>query len=76
MLTDDIKEYRRIYYRKHREYLLGYSKWYYSKLKFMKGLIVEDEMIIKPFKEVKEKKKKKNKETGFIKSHGTFILVF
>ncbi len=76
MLTEDIKEYRRIYYRTHRDYLLGYSKWYYSKLKFTKGLINEDSVITKPFKEIKEKKKKKKTNTGFIKSHGNFILIF
>jgi len=29
--TENIKEYRRNYYKENKEYLIAYSKWYYLK---------------------------------------------
>jgi len=31
--TENIKEYRRNYYKENKEYLIAYSKWYYLKNK-------------------------------------------
>jgi len=60
LLTSDIKEYRKDYYRKHKEYLLEYSKWYYSYQKYLSGKCELKDVRIKPKKKIYGKKKKNN----------------
>tara|TARA_R110001632_G_scaffold151476_1_gene269058 strand:+ start:5431 stop:5664 length:234 start_codon:yes stop_codon:yes gene_type:complete len=72
MLTEDIKKYRQSYYKNHREYLLNYSKWYYSLIKFRKGFILEEEILKKPIRTEPRHKPKKNYIKGFSREYGKY----
>ena len=50
MLTQDMRKYRREYYKKNREYLLNYSKWYYTYLKYVNNQIPIEKVLKKPDK--------------------------
>ncbi len=76
MLTADIKQYRRNYYITHKDYLLAYSKWYYSNLKFLKGQISDIEVRTKPPKEIKPKKNKRKPPAKLEIVRGSFMLTF
>lgn len=76
MLTEDIQEYRKIYYRKHRQYLLEYSKWYYSTNQYNLGNSKKREIIKKPIKIKIKKEKKEKKKKQFTITKGNFTLEF
>ena len=72
MRTADIKEYRQNYYQENRDYLLEYSKWYYSQKKYMAGEIDISEVKVKPIR-----KKEDTNEQNIIKiKKGEFTVVF
>ena len=72
MRTADIKEYRQTYYRDNREYLLEYSKWYYSQKKYMAGELDISELKPKPVR----KKQDKNVDKIIKIKQGSFTVVF
>jgi hypothetical protein len=72
MLTEDIKKYRQHYYKNHRDYLLNYSKWYYSLIKFRKGFILEEEVIPKPIRDTQKRRPKKSYVKGFVREYGNY----
>jgi len=76
LLTENIQEYRKIYYRKHRDYLLDYSKWYYSLNKYYAGKCNIEDIIEKPIKPKKKEEKIKKNKIPFTINKGTFILTF
>lgn len=75
MITHDIKSYRKDYYRKHRDYLLEYSKWYYSFNKYKNGMCELSEVRNKP-KKMFNRKNRKKKENEFAVFQGPIILTF
>ena len=77
MLTADIIQYRKNYYQKHKQYLLAYSKWYYSDLKFREGKLKNEEVLSKPPKEMRERKYEKRKPPPPLAlTRGVIVLTF
>ena len=70
MITTDIHEYRKDYYKRNRKYLLDYSKWYYSKQKYIQGKINKSEIKRKPYRSCQPLDL--NKPQPFQIRHGAF----
>jgi hypothetical protein len=73
MITTDIHEYRKDYYKRNRKYLLDYSKWYYSKQKCLEGKIKKSEVKTKPYRSCIVDI---NKPQPFRIRHGTFTITW
>ena len=70
----NIQEYRRDYYRKNKEYLLSYQKWYYSNRRYEIGLINKSQVFPKPDREERFTVKKKKEENTLRISKGKFYF--
>ena len=66
MLTENMIEYRKDYYKNNRDYLLNYSKWYYRYLKYERGEITFEDLDNKPTRIKLVKKKKKGNHISTI----------
>jgi|DEB0MinimDraft_6_1074348.scaffolds.fasta_scaffold03948_4 hypothetical protein len=76
MLTQDIEDYRKSYYKKNQQYLLEYSKWYYSYRKYLDGKCDYDDVRDKPNRNDFNKNKDGKPEGHFSIQKGEFILKF
>lgn len=75
-MDNDIKEYRRQYYRDNKEYLLAYQRWYYSTRRYEAGLIEEKDIPSKPSPLKRKYAKEKKELKQMTKKYGTFIISF
>lgn len=72
----NLQEYRRQYYRKNKDYLLSYQKWYYSNRRYQLGIIEKSEVFPKPNRGETFSEKKKKEEKLMKKTYGSFTIHF
>lgn len=72
----NIQEYRKEYYRKNKNYLLSYQKWYYTNRRFQAGLIDKSFVYPKPDKNERYTVKEKKMQNSLIIEKGNFTITF